>query len=142
VIDRSQWCGAREGDGQVAIAGPLERAIMEALWDAREPLLIRELMEKVNAGSAKRSAYTTVQTVADRLVQKGFLSRTADRNAWRYAPTRSREDHVAQVMAEALAGTTDRGPVLARFAETIDPQDAHRLLVELAQRSAPTELRP
>lgn len=115
---------------------------MEALWDAPGPLLIRELMEVVNAGSAKRSAYTTVQTVADRLVQKGFLVRTPDRNAWRYAPTRSREDHIAQVMAEALAGTADHGPVLARFAETIDAQDAHRLLVELAQRSAPKETRP
>jgi predicted transcriptional regulator len=120
------------------IAGPLERAIMEALWDADTPLVIRELLVPVNAAAARSSAYTTVQTVADRLVQKGLLTRTADRNAWRYAPTRSREEHVAGVMAEALAGTTDRGPVLARFAETIDPQDAHRLLVELAQRSAPT----
>jgi predicted transcriptional regulator len=121
----------------MGIAGPLERAIMEALWDADGALLIRELMALVNAGSAKSSAYTTVQTVADRLVHKGFLTRTADKNAWRYSPTRSREDYVAQVMAEALAGTADRGPVLARFAETIDPHDAHRLLVELAQRSAP-----
>lgn len=121
----------------MAIAGPLERAIMEALWDADGALLIRELMALVNAGSAKSSAYTTVQTVADRLVHKGFLARTADKNAWRYFPTRSREDYVAQVMAEALAGTADRGPVLARFAETIDPHDAHRLLLELAQRSAP-----
>jgi predicted transcriptional regulator len=129
---------ADDGGGQVLIAGPLERAIMEALWDAGKPLLIRELLVPVNAGSPKPSAYTTVQTVADRLVQKGFLSRTADRNAWRYAPTRSREEHVAQVMAEALAGTKDRGPVLARFAEAIDPHDAHRLLVELAQRSAPS----
>jgi predicted transcriptional regulator len=120
------------------IAGPLERAIMEALWDADRPLLIRELLVPVNAGSPKPSAYTTVQTVADRLVQKGLLTRTADRNAWRYAPTRSREEDLAGVMAEALAGATDRGPVLARFAETIDPQDAHRLLVELAQRSAPS----
>jgi predicted transcriptional regulator len=120
------------------IAGPLERAIMEALWDADRPLLIRELLVPVNAGSANPSAYTTVQTVADRLVQKGLLTRTADRNAWRYAPTRSREEHVASVMAEALAGAPDRGPVLARFVETIDPQDAHRLLVELAQRSAPS----
>jgi predicted transcriptional regulator len=119
------------------IAGPLERAIMEALWDSDQPLLIRELLVPVNAGAAKPSAYTTVQTVADRLVQKGFLTRTADRNAWRYAPTRSREEHVAGVMAEALAGAPDRGPVLARFVETIDPQDAHRLLIELAQRSAP-----
>jgi predicted transcriptional regulator len=121
----------------MAITGPLERAIMEALWDAGRPLLIRELLTPVNAGSAKPSAYTTVQTVADRLVQKGFVTRTADRNAWRYAPTCSREDHVARVMAEALAGTADRGPVLARFAETMDPLDAHRLLVELARRSAP-----
>jgi predicted transcriptional regulator len=121
----------------MGIAGPLERAIMEALWDADGALLIRELLGRVNAESAKPSAYTTVQTVADRLVQKGLLARTADKNAWRYAPTRSREDHVAQVMAEALAQTADRGPALARFAETMDPHDAHRLLMELAQRSAP-----
>jgi predicted transcriptional regulator len=112
---------------------------MEALWDADRPLLIRELLVPVNAGSTKSSAYTTVQTVADRLVQKGFLSRTADRNAWRYTPTCTREDHVAQIMAEALARTADRGPVLARFAKTIDPQDAHRLLMELARRSAPVD---
>jgi predicted transcriptional regulator len=122
----------------MAITGPLERAIVEALWDAGEPLLIRALMGRVNAGAAKPSAYTTVQTVADRLVQKGFLSRTPDRNAFRYTPTRSREEHVAQVMAEALAGVADRGPALARFAEKIDPQDAHRLLLELAQRSIPS----
>lgn len=121
----------------MAIAGPLERAIMETLWDAGEPLLVRALMERVNAKADRPSAYTTVQTVADRLVHKGFLVRTLDRNAYRYAPTRSREEHVAEVMVEALAGVSDRGPALARFAETIDPQDAHRLLLELAQRSRP-----
>src|SRR4051812_36523135 len=94
----------RADDGGVmAIAGPLERAIMEALWDADRPLLIRELLVPVNAGSPKPSAYTTVQTVADRLVQKGLLGRTPDKNAWRYAPTLRREEHVAQVMAQALA---------------------------------------
>jgi hypothetical protein len=40
-------------------------------------------------------------------------------------------------MVDALAGVSDRGPALARFAQTIDPQDAHRLLLELAQRSRP-----
>ncbi|GLY79666.1 BlaI/MecI/CopY family transcriptional regulator [Actinoallomurus iriomotensis] len=121
----------------MAIAGPLERAIMEALWDAGEPLVVRVLMERINAEATRPSAYTTVQTVADRLVHKGFLVRTLDRNAYRYAPTRSRGEHVAEVMVEALAGVSDRGPALARFAETIDPQDAHRLLLELAQRSRP-----
>jgi Penicillinase repressor len=44
--------------------------IMEALWDAGEPLLLRTVMERVNARASKLSAYTTVQTVADRLVHK------------------------------------------------------------------------
>jgi predicted transcriptional regulator len=123
----------------MAIAGPLERAIMEALWDTDEPLLIRTVMERVNARADRPSAYTTVQTVADRLVHKGFLVRTPDRNAYRYAPTHSREEHIAELMVEALAGTRDRGPALARFAETIDPHDAHRLLLELAQRSRPPD---
>lgn len=122
----------------MTITGPLERAIMEALWDAGEPLLVRTLMTRVNARSGRPSAYTTVQTVADRLVQKGFLARTPDRNAFRYAPTRSRDEHVAELMVEALAGVTDRGPALARFAETIDPHDAHQLLLELARRSTPS----
>jgi predicted transcriptional regulator len=126
----------------MAIAGPLERLIMDELWDAGEPLLVRALMERVNARTGRPSAYTTVQTVADRLVQKGFLVRAPDRNAFRYAPTRSREQHVAEVMVEVLAGVSDRGPALARFAETIDPQDAHRLLLELAQRSRPPDAPP
>jgi hypothetical protein len=45
-------------------------------------------------------------------------------------------------MTEALAGVADRGPALARFAETIDPHDAHRLLLELAQRSIPSAAAP
>jgi predicted transcriptional regulator len=123
----------------MTIAGPLERLIMETLWDAAEPLPVRALMDRVNTRAARPSAYTTVQTVADRLVHKGFLARTLDRNAYLYRPTRSREEHVAAVMVDALADVSDRGPALARFAETIDPQDAHRLLVELAQRSGPRD---
>jgi predicted transcriptional regulator len=122
----------------MVITGPLERMVMDTLWDAGEPLLVRTLMTRLNSQTGRPSAYTTVQTVADRLVQKGFLARIPDRNAFRYAPTRSRADHVAEVMAEALAGVAERGPALARFAERIDPQDAHRLLLELAQRSTPS----
>jgi predicted transcriptional regulator len=96
-------------------------------------------MERVNSQASRPSAYTTVQTVADRLTHKGFLVRTPDRNAYRYAPTRTREEHIAEVMVDALAGASDRGPALARFVESIDPQDAHRLLLELAQRSRPAD---
>src|SRR5213592_1519215 len=99
--------------------GGLERVIMDVLWATDSPLLVRELRERVNAASGRTLAYTTVQTVADRLVEKGRLVRTMDRNAWRYAPAVPREDHVAALMLEALSGETDRRPALARFAEGI-----------------------
>ncbi|MCW2920039.1 MAG: transcriptional repressor, CopY family [Actinomycetia bacterium] len=115
--------------------GALERMIMDVLWAAETPLLVRELRERVNARADRPLAYTTVQTVADRLVGKELLVRTPDGIAYRYGPARRREDHVAALMLEALSALPDHGPALARFAEGIDPADAHRLLEELSRRA-------
>src|SRR6266700_4502740 len=95
--------------------GALERVIMDVLWATDSALLVRELRARVNESTERPLAYTTVQTVADRLVEKGLLVRTMDGNAWRYAPAVPREDHVAALMLEALSGMPDRGPALARF---------------------------
>ena len=38
-------------------------------------------------------------------------------------------------MLAALAGSPDRAPVLSRFAEGVDPDDALRLLHELSRRA-------
>jgi predicted transcriptional regulator len=115
--------------------GALERMIMDVLWAAETPLLVRELRERVNARADRPLAYTTVQTVADRLVSKEQLVRTPDGIAYRYGPAQRREDHVAALMLEALSALPDHGPALARFAEGIDPADAHRLLEALSQRT-------
>jgi predicted transcriptional regulator len=115
--------------------GALERVIMDVLWAAEKPLLIRELRERVNAGADRPLAYTTVQTVADRLVSKELLVRTPDGNAYRYGPAQRREEHVASLMLEALSALPDHGPALARFVQGIDPADAHRLLEALSQRA-------
>ncbi|MEO3811732.1 BlaI/MecI/CopY family transcriptional regulator [Sphaerisporangium sp. B11E5] len=116
--------------------GSLERAIMEVLWDSTRPMLVRELQGVLNADADKLLAYTTVQTVAERLVKKGLLSRTAERKAFRYSARLSRDEHVTAVMLEALAETTDRAPVLSCFAQSVDLDDALRLLEELARRTA------
>ncbi len=76
-----------------------------------------------------------MQTVAERLVRKGLLERAPVRNAFRYTASRSRDEHVAGLMLAALAGSPDRAPVLSRFAEGVDPDDALRLLHELARRA-------
>ncbi|GAA2417222.1 BlaI/MecI/CopY family transcriptional regulator [Nonomuraea africana] len=116
--------------------GPLEQAIMEALWTANGPLLIRELLDQINRGRDKPLAYTTVQTVTDRLARKGFVTRRPVGIAIAYTAVASREEHVVAVMLEALANLPERGPALARFAESVDPDDAQRLLDALTYRSS------
>jgi predicted transcriptional regulator len=113
--------------------GSLERAIMDVLWDAGRSLRVRELLATLN--EERELAYTTVQTVAERLVKKGLLVRTPYRNAFKYAAAYSRDEHVSRLMLEALAASTDRLPVLARFAQSVEEEDALTLLVELSRRT-------
>jgi predicted transcriptional regulator len=117
----------------LANLGSLERAIMEVLWDASKALRVRELLDKLN--EERDLAYTTVQTVAERLVKKGLLVRTPYRNAFRYTAAHSRDEHVTRLMLEALADSTDRQPVLARFAQSVEEEDALALLDELSRRT-------
>lgn len=126
----------RGGVRVAGLGGSLERAVMEALWEAEEPLRVRQLMERLNEGAAKRLAYNTVQTVADRLVNKGLLERWQDGLAFRYGPVRSREDYVAGLMIEAMAGPGERAAILARFAASVDAADARHLLAALRERTA------
>ncbi|GGT32952.1 BlaI/MecI/CopY family transcriptional regulator [Nonomuraea spiralis] len=117
----------------MANLGSLERAIMNVLWDAGRAMRVRELLERLN--EERDLAYTTVQTVAERLVKKGLLVRTPSRNAFRYAAARSRAEHVTHLMLEALAVSTDRLPVLTRFAQSVEEEDALALLDELTRRT-------
>jgi predicted transcriptional regulator len=124
------------GDDVVGLAGSLERAIMEALWAAPGPLRVRELLVRLNEGTEKSLAYNTVQTVAERLARKGLLNKTADGHAFRYGPTRAREEYVAELMLDTLTETAGHGAVLARFAEGVAAEDAQRLLEALRSRAA------
>jgi predicted transcriptional regulator len=116
----------------LANLGSLERAIMDVLWDAGKGLRVRELLGKLN--EERELAYTTVQTVAERLVRKGLLVRTPYRNAFRYAAVMTRDEHVSSLMLAALEASTDRLPVLAKFAQSVEEEDALALLDELTRR--------
>ena len=92
--------------------GELERAIMETLWSADEPATARDVQEIL----ADRSlATTTVLTVLGRLERKGLVTRERAGRAYRYRSVASREDHVADLMRDALDAAPDREAVLARF---------------------------
>jgi predicted transcriptional regulator len=114
--------------------GELERAIMDILWAASDPLTVRQVSEHL---SERGLAHTTVMTVLDRLAKKGFARRERDGRAWRYRAARSREAYVTELMLSALDQTGDRQAALTRFARSVSDAEAamlRRALEALGER--------
>lgn len=109
---------------------------MDVLWAAPGPLRVRELLTRLNEDAGKKLAYNTVQTVAERLAQKGMVRRTPDGPAFRYGPTRPREEYAVELMLDVLTDAPDHGAILARFAESVPPEDARHLLDVLRRRAS------
>jgi len=114
--------------------GPLERAVMDAMWatttTAPSAPAARDLRHAV-----PKLAYTTVITVLDRLVDKGFLERVSNDRPHRYRPTGSQASYVAELMHEALAMTRCPMRALAAFVETATPDQLVALSSGLAGRT-------
>lgn len=87
--------------------GDLERAVMDLLWDAREPQTVRQVHESLAAH--RELAYTTVMTVLQRLARKGLVVQIRDDRAHQYAPAYGRDELVAGLMVDALAQAADSG---------------------------------
>lgn len=111
----------------VATLGELERAVMETLWSASGPLTARDVQDALQG---RDLATTTVLTVLGRLERKGLVTRERAGRAHRYRAVASREDHVAELMLDALDAAPDRGAALARFFGTM-PDDERAALRDL-----------
>lgn len=97
--------------------GDLEAAIMNVMWAAEAPRVVREVRERLDYG--RPVAYTTVMTVMNILHRKGVLQRTKRGRAWQYWPAERREDHDARLMAEVLRSGGDEGAVIRSFLELV-----------------------
>jgi predicted transcriptional regulator len=117
--------------------GELEAAIMDRIWSAERPLLVREIQQALRP----ERAYNTVWTVVEILYRKGWLAREKEGRAYRYRATVSRADYTAGLMGEALQTSTDRVAALRRFAERIAPAEAEELrrALEQAQQAGEQE---
>jgi predicted transcriptional regulator len=105
--------------------GPLERTIMEFLWDRGDAeVTVRDVLE---SPAGRRSAYTTVMTVLDRLWRKGFLARRMVGRAYVYRVRLTRDQHVGDLVARVLAGSGDRRTAFLGFARSVDRQDLEEL---------------
>jgi BlaI family transcriptional regulator, penicillinase repressor len=114
----------------VPTLGELERAVMEILWSAAEPVTARVVQDSLGE---RDLATTTVLTVLGRLERKGLVTRARAGRAHHYRAVASREDHVAELMNDALDAAPDRGAALARFLGFI-PDDERAALRDLLGR--------
>ena len=96
---------------------------MDVLWDCPDgPLSGRDVANRLSD-----RAYTTVLTVLERLRRKEFVRRSTRGRVHFFAAADSREAYVAEVMIDAMGGTMNRRDVLARFAESVSPEEAELL---------------
>lgn len=98
--------------------GTLEQQVMESLW-THGASTIRELMGRL----PKHPAYTTISTVLRNLDRKGMVVPVRERNAVRYQPRRSRDEHAAMLMKHAWSTSEDRHASILHFVEGMDPDD-------------------
>ena len=103
----------------------LERAVMEVLWEAEEPLTPAQVRDRLP--DDRRGAYTTVMTVLVRLWQKEMLDRRKVGRAYAYAPRLSRDRHVALRMESILESAGSRPSTLARFVQTLSESERKHL---------------
>ncbi|WP_417554380.1 BlaI/MecI/CopY family transcriptional regulator [Microbacterium sp.] len=107
----------------MATLGELERAVMDALWDADGALSAYDVQHELEA-EGRTLAVTTLLTVLSRLEKKGFVSSDRSVRPHHYTAISSRADHVAELMHSVLGGAGDRTAVLERFVGGVSDEDA------------------
>lgn len=109
-----------------AIQGELQAQIMNALWrlgDGTVPQVRAALPARY------RSAYTTVQTVLNRLAERGLLARAKSGKQIVYTPQLSEAGYISRSIETTLAGasTAARQAVLANLVGQLDTNELSEL---------------
>ena len=68
------------------VLGPLETEVMQVLWKAERPLVVRDVLDRLNRRRTRPLAYTTVMTVLARLAEKHVLARVKEGRSYVYEP--------------------------------------------------------
>ncbi|MEV5694783.1 BlaI/MecI/CopY family transcriptional regulator [Micromonospora globbae] len=111
--------------------GELEAAVMDVLWQAGEPLRVREVLERL---SGRSLAYTTVMTVLDNLHRKQWVLRDKNGKAYQYRPAGSREELTARTLRRLLETSQQPDVVLLHFARSASERELAVLQQVLDER--------
>jgi predicted transcriptional regulator len=109
--------------------GELETAVIERVWHHSRPVLVREILEDLQAD--RGIAYTTVMTVMDKLRRKGWLRREARGRAFVYEAVASRESYTARLMRDAWATSGNQTVAFVHFLEQLSDTEAQALRAAL-----------
>lgn len=108
------------------IQGDLQEQVMRTLWR-----LERGTVEEVRSAlpSKYQGAYTTAQTILNRLVDRGLLEREKQGRAFFYSPAISEAEYVAKSLAETLSSASieARRRALASLVGGLDPSEADEI---------------
>lgn len=111
--------------------GDLQAEVMTALWKLGEATV-----DEVRAEQPKRrrSAYNTVQTVMNRLVERGLLARQRQGRAFVYKPKVEESEYLSRSISDRLAGASPaaRRAALVNLVGDLQPSE----LDEIARRAS------
>ena len=106
--------------------GELQTQVMSALWR-----LGSGTVEQVRSALPPRyrGAYNTIQTVLNRLAERGLLSRTKAGNAFEYRPVVSEAEYLSRSISRTLAAASmdARQAALARLIGGLDKRELEDL---------------
>ena len=90
-----------------AIHGELQTQIMSTIWRLGSGTVdeVRDALPH-----RYRGAYTTIQTVLNRLADRGLLSRERFGRSYTYKPTLSESEYLSRSISHVLAATTSAQP--------------------------------
>jgi BlaI family transcriptional regulator, penicillinase repressor len=118
------------------MTGELQTQVMAVVWR-----LGSGTVEQVRAGLPPRyrGAYNTIQTVLNRLSERGLLSRHRAGNAFEYRPRLSEADYLSRSISQTLAAASmdARQAALAQLIGGLDKdalEDLQRLAREMSEK--------
>jgi predicted transcriptional regulator len=110
----------------LSLSGDLQTEVMAHVWQLGEATVddVRSRQPR-----ARRSAYTTVQTVMNRLVDRGFLTRARRGRAFVYEPRYAEPEFLAREIGGRLAEASreTRRAVLVDLVGRLEPDELDEL---------------
>lgn len=124
-------------ESAVQLQGELQLEVMRGLWRLGRPSNVEDV--RGSLPRRQRGAYTTVQTVLNRLAERGLLARDRQGKAILYEPKISEAEYYSRTVRAALAEASDdaRRTALAQLVGDMKPgelDEIEALAREVAQR--------